>query len=391
MKKMFSKRLGVGLIAVSMLTLAGCSTIKNAFTNRSEKSFQIERNWVRQTTQLEYVGPRVNHVMAPVIFDNMIIQGNEIDGIVAYDRKSGHKIWTKYIKGGVCADAKVDNNLLYFGAGDGFFYSVDPHTGNTKWSYPIKAEGIGAPTIDNGVVYFVAGNNVSYALSSNRGELIWTYGRNESLPLTIRGASEPSTDEKHVYIGFSDGYLVSLSKDKGTVVWEKQLNSNLRFKDIDSKPVIEGDRIYVSSYDGQLYCLKKINGSTIWVNENGGFSPVTIHGNNLYYATSDRKLMAIEKSSGKVLWKKDLVNTVASQPVIYKDLVLYGEWSGPLRVVSLKDGENITSFTTGWGVTSSATIDEKTGDVFLMSADANIYALKLVAKSRADVILGDKL
>jgi outer membrane protein assembly factor BamB len=366
-----------------VFTLSSCSSLTKYASNR-ENVLTFERQWVRQTTQSEYLGARINQVMTPILFENIVIQGNEIDGLVAYNRKNGHKIWSKYIKGGVCANAKLEAETLYVGTGDGFFIALDARTGQMKWSYPIKSEGIGAPMLSQGAIYFIAGNNTAYALKASSGELLWSYSRAENAQLTIRGASEPSVDETHVYMGFSDGFLVSLTKDKGALVWEKQLSANTRFKDIDAKPVLEGDKIYISSYDGQLFCLKKINGSTVWTNENGGFSPVTIDNNVLYYATSDRKVLALEKSSGKIIWQKDVLNSVASQPVVYRNLVLYGEWSGSLRAVDKASGADLSHFTTGWGVTSSPAIDDKSGDLFMISADANLYSLKMVYKNSVD-------
>ncbi|OFZ11920.1 MAG: hypothetical protein A2Z20_02895, partial [Bdellovibrionales bacterium RBG_16_40_8] len=281
------------------LLFSGCVS---HFSGHSQKHFVIERLWARQTTNAEYLAARINHSMEPILFSELVIQGNEFDGLVAYDQKTGLKKWEKRISGGVTAPARLYNGVLYFGAGDGFFYAVDATKGHTKWQFPIHSEGIGAPTIDDGVVYFLAGNNAAYALKINNGEQIWYYSRVDRANLTVRGASEPSVSGSRVYAGFSDGFLVALDKNKGTLAWERQLGLSVRFRDVDAKPVIDADNIYVSSYDGQLYCLSLNNGKTIWTNDEGGFTPVTIENDVLFYSTSTRKVMALEKSSGKVIW-----------------------------------------------------------------------------------------
>lgn len=363
-----------------LVSLTHCSSLK---TVPSKKQFVFEKSWARHTMSGDfYLGARINHTTEPVLFNDLVIQGNEYDGIIAYNQKSGKLKWRKAISGGVTSSARLVDDVLFLGGGDGFFYALNASTGVTKWSFPIRSEGIGTPLIDNGIVYLLSGNNAAYALKATTGEQVWFYNRPDPADITVRGASEPSLSGKNIYLGFSDGAIVVLDKDKGTVVWEKQLSQGARFKDVDSKPVIDGDRIYVSSYDGQLYCLNLANGQTLWVNEEGGYSPVTIASNTIYYSTSTRKVLALDKTSGKILWARDLKSTVASQPVVYRGLVLISEWSGSLKALDQLSGEVVARFDTGRGVTSKPTINSANETVFVMSVDANLYALRLKLKNK---------
>ena len=56
---------------------------------------------------------------------------------------------------------------------------------------------------------------------------------------------------------------MSLRHNNGDVVWAVNLNKNRRFKDIDSKPIIEGNRIYVTAFDDGLYCLERESGKVL--------------------------------------------------------------------------------------------------------------------------------
>jgi outer membrane protein assembly factor BamB len=324
------------------------------------------------------MGAKINHVMEPILFSNLVIEGNEIDGIVAYDQKWGRKKWSKHISGGVTAPAKLFNGAVFFGAGDGNFYAIDATTGNTKWSFPIRSEGIGAPFVTSEAVYFLTGNNSAYALKTATGEQIWYYNRVDPANISVRGASEPTVVGDRVYAGFSDGFLVALDRVKGSLIWEKQLGASVRFRDVDTKPVFDGTNLYAASYDGQLFCVNASNGQTVWLNEDGGFTPVTLDGPNLYYSTSTRKVVALEKSSGKTLWSIDLINTVAGQPLVYRGLVIFGEWSGRLRAVDQSSGHDVTHFSTGRGVTSRPALNPETDKLYFMTVDANLYAVKLV-------------
>lgn len=364
------------LVATSMI---GCSHFGR---ERRQNEFHFQKSWARHTVLGEYLGARINHVMAPVLYEDLVIQGNEKDGIVAYKQKSGRRVWSREIQGGVTASAKEMGGVLYVGAGDGFFYALDAKTGATRWSFPIKSEGIGAPFVTADVVYFLTGNNGAYALRAQTGETIWFYSRVDGANITVRGASEPTVAGEYVYMGFSDGYVVALRKDKGTLVWEQKISEGLRFKDVDAKPVLDGENLYVSSYDGSLYCLKASTGSVVWTHEDGGFTPVTIDGAIVYFSTSTGKVLALEKTSGKIVWSRDLAATMAGQPILYRGLVIFGEWGGALRALDMRTGADVTQFVTGRGVTAMPVVNKETGYLYLMTIDANLFALKLNLQDR---------
>lgn len=383
MKKNCAYILPMTLHIFCLLFAVGCASFKSI---NAKKHFVFEKSWVRHTVSGDYyLGARINHVAEPILFSDLIIQGNELDGIVAYNKTTGQIKWKHYITGGVPSSARLFNGYLFFGGGDGFFYSINATTGATKWSFPLRAEGIGTPLVTEDVVYFLAGNNSAYALKTLTGEQVWFYSRPDPADITVRGASEPTLKGKYLYLGFSDGALVAIDKEKGSLLWEKQLAQSVRFHDVDSKPIIDGDRIYVSSYDGQLYCLNLSNGQTIWVNDEGGFTPVTVSDNSpniIFYSSSTRKVLALEKTSGKVIWATDLKKTIAGSPTLYRGLVLIGEWSGSLRALDQLTGESVAFFETGRGVTAKPIVDESTQSVFVMTADANLFALKLDFKTK---------
>lgn len=372
------KSLNAGRIFIFWISLCiflvGCGHTR---ATQTEKKFTIHKSWARHTVEEEYLGSRINHTMSPIVSDNLLVVGNEIDGITAYSRKWGWKKWSRKIAGGITAPAKKDGDTLYFGAGDGFFYAIDIKTGTTKWSFPLRADGIGAPLITDKNIYFISGSGNLYSLKKETGEQVWVYTRQDPAAITVRGASEPSVAGNVLYAGFSDGYLAAVDRTKGSLLWERQIGTSTRFRDVDSKPVIDGDKLYISSYDGQLYCLSIKNGEQIWVVEEGGFNPVTLSGNTLYYSTSTSKVLAINKLSGTVIWAKSIKGSVATQPTLYRGLLLYGEMAGSLRALNERTGEEVTSYVTGRGVTAMPTIDAESGFVYLTTADANVFALKL--------------
>lgn len=352
--------------------LAGCSMIKSA-----PNQLVVERRWVRDTPAQEYLGARRIHRFQPILLDKMVIVGNAIDGVVAYDRGTAFKKWRLDVKDGVEGGAVVSDDILYFGASDGQFHAVQAENGSVLWTYPLKAEGLARPVVKGGVVYVLGGNNVAHALNAKTGKLIWVYNRREASNISVRGGSQPLVAGDLVIVGFSDGALVALNKSSGAVIWEANLNHNKRFRDVDAAPVLDGETVYVSSYDGGLYAVNRGDGKILWTIDDGGYEEVVIQGNTLFYSSTSGKIYAADKASGKILWSKENPRGIATGPILYKGTVAVGEFSGALRFYDARTGDFVTEFEPGRGVTSRATVDAKTGEVYFLSHDANIFALSV--------------
>ena len=361
------------LLSLLVFLAIGCSSTQVG----QKKEFVIKSHWLRSTPKEELLHlQRMNH-MRPIVTDKLVISGNAFDRLTAFDRRTGNVLWIKNLKDGVGGGAQLLDNWLFFGASNGLFYALNAETGKTEWTFPVRVESLGEPLVHNGVVYFLAGNDILYALKAVSGRKIWVYNRLSSSQLSIRGASRPMVWGKNLYLGFSDGSFVALNKKRGTVNWEKNINQNKRFRDVDSSPVSDGQRIYVSSFDGALYCLNPKDGSIYWKVEEGGYAPVLIVKDTLYYSTSNGKVMALDRASGKVKWTRDGVQGVATGFAFYRGLLVYGESQGALQILDASTGQQVGEYKTGRGVTSAPALDEKTGDVYFLSASATLYALQL--------------
>jgi outer membrane protein assembly factor BamB len=294
----------------SLLTLAlvsSCSSISS-----SPRKFVIEESWVRSTTAKEFIGYRRMNRMAPLIYKNMLIQSNSIDGIVSYNRVTGNEFWRLNLRNGVEGGAVIAEERLYFGASNGNFYCVDPANGKVLWSFATHVETLAAPTVEKSIVYFETATGVVYALDAITGKQLWLYNRGTTQSLTVRASTQPVIDGENLLVGFSDGFLVSLRKRDGILVWDKKLAFTGRFKDVDSTPVLDDNRLYVSSFDGALYCLKRENGEVIWQHDEGGYTAAVILQDRLFYATTNGLIQALDKVSGKVLWSHPVKKGIAT-------------------------------------------------------------------------------
>lgn len=349
--------------------------------NNKESTIQSEglflsKAWVKKTQADSDVGYRKVARMSPLILKDRVIQGNAFDGIAAFDRESGQRLWKLAVKGGVEGGVTTVNDFLFFGGNDGYFYSVSIKTGEVLWKNAVRAEVLAAPFLHDGVVYFLSGNNVLRALDASEGKELWIYSRVDSQSLSVRGASAPVVKDGSLIVGFSDGYLVSLNAKTGSLQWESLLNKNKRFRDIDSPAVIDGEFVYVTGYDSHLYCVRWKTGDLVWKSEPGGYGKVLIKEDRLFYSSSTGEVLAIDKKNGNVLWRYKLEDGIATSPVFYKNYLAIGESQGALKLLNAETGKEVSQLSPGRGIFSPISVDEEKDELYFLSNSALLYKIK---------------
>ncbi len=366
-----------------LLSLSSCASIREWVStagerNSDKRTFQVRNVWTRTTLEKTNEKYRKISRMTPLIAGSLIIQGNGLDGIAAYDKVSGAIKWRVNVPNGVEGGAAIINDRIFFGGSDGNFYSVSLRDGKILWTYAAKAENLSEPVIDsvNGVVFFLSGNNVVYALEAESGRQVWTYSRQDTNNFSVRGGTKPALKKDLLYVGFSEGSLIAFNAKSGSPVWEIQLNKNKRFRDIDATPVLDGDYVYVSGYDDKLYCIQALRGEIVWKIDGGGYYGITLSGDHIYYPTSTGEVLALKKSDGSKVWEYKLSDGIPTGLRTYKGLLVFGESQGKLVFLDQGTGKKIGEYEPGRGILSTPAVDEKNERLYFVSGEANIYSLE---------------
>lgn len=367
---------------IAILSLSACThgLVTNNESVSEDSTFALKKVWVKKTFLNPDEGYRKTVRMTPLLTKERVVQGNAYDGIVSFDRKSGEKIWSLPLAGGVEGGVTQIKDRLFFGSNDGYFYSVSSINGEVIWKLSVRSETLAAPLLYDGIVYFLTGNNVLHAVDASDGRELWIYSRVDNQNFSIRGAATPTVKDGSLILGFSDGYLVSLDSKTGSLKWETLLNKNKRFRDLDSTPVIDGDFVYVTGYDSHLYCVKVKSGELAWKLEPGGFGKALVIEDRLFYSTSGGEVLAINKKLGSILWRFKLKEGIATSPMVYKKYLVFGESDGALRVLHQETGKEITHLTPGHGIFSPIAVDEEQKELFFISNSALLYKVKILEK-----------
>lgn len=347
----------------------------------AEKNW-ISKKWVINTLSESILSNRIFQGAPTILTPKMIIQGDSLYGLRAYDRVHGNIQWVFPVMGGVEGGLYHEKNRIFFGGSDGFFYCLEVSTGRVLWKFYTGSENLGTPIVFNQIVYFVTSKEKLYALNTRTGKVLWVYVHRSQLKstglLSIRGVHRPAADKKNIYAGFRDGVFLALNKNNGKLIWKKTLSQQTDFfKDIDTHSVVIGNFIYTASYSGGLFCLNKINGRLVWRHPYGAYSSPMIEGRFIYYPTVDRRILALDRFSGRKKWSKKL-KSLATQPLVYKNSLIFGLSSGGIYVVNKNNGILQTEVDLFKGITTRPTLDSKTGELFVMSNEFWLYKFSLI-------------
>ncbi len=372
----------VGFAAFTILLQLsmGCTTLQDRLAIQGARELVLEPRFVRATTEKESFTYRRLNRMTPILTEQYVIQGNAVDGLVVYNRKSGSEAWRLSLENGVEGGVELAGESLFFGAGDGQLRSVSLKDGAINWVVPMRAELLAPPTLENGILFAQTGADVIYGLEAGTGRLLWTYNRQVTGNLSVRATTRPMVAGDLLLAGFSDGYIVALRKRDGVVQWERKLGRGDRFRDVDSTATINGDRAYFASYDGQLASVKIATGEVIWQSELGGYLPVTIgtgsQSDRLYFATADGRVVELDEATGKERRSLRVGSGIATQPLLSKNLLIFGESDGAIRVVDVETLRSLAQYQTGHGLLATPQIDRARNEIWFISSGANLYSMK---------------
>jgi outer membrane protein assembly factor BamB len=370
----------IGTAFLGAVVCAGCSGWQKRDLPRQ---IQLEPQWTRSTYQREHLGYRYLHRASPVLFEDLVIQSNATDGLVAFGDRFGQLRWKREISLGVEGGVVEAGGRLFFASSAARFFCLDARSGKTIWTFDFRSEGLAKATVTRDTVYFVNGTNVLYALDRESGAQKWLYSRRDSAPVSIRGASQPLVEEGRVYAGFGDGFVVALAADNGRQIWEREINSQARFRDVDAQPILVNGVLYVAGFDSGLVALRATNGEVVWRNDDGGYDAVTVVDKVIFYSTSDGRVLAVDLSTGKQIWSYTVESGYATRPTHFRGLLVVGESSGDAVVLNASTGRRMTSFSSVRGVASPVAVRDS-GELYFVSRDANLFKLQLAWRRPQD-------
>ena len=350
------------------------------FGFKAQARFQLHRQWSRSTLHKPHYGFRHMNRMFPVLTDKLVIQGNAVDGLKAFKRGSGRQVWDFTVQDGVEGGVAVDDNRLYFGAGDGYFYCLDVNKGQILWKFLLNSESLTQPLVQGPSVFHITGNNTLYSFDKMSGRSLWVKTNAARANMSIRGQTSPVFKKGFLYLGFSDGSFSAINAKTGRELWTRQIGDDKRFNDVDARAVFSASCLLVSSFSNALYCLDRKSGQILWKHNHGGYNAVYLDRKKIYYPTVRGEIHILDGNSGKLLKKIENLKGLSTEIVGFKNYIVYGQSRGPVVIRDKNSLKEVHRFFSGRGLFARPAVDKKKREIYFVSNDANLFRLDFSGK-----------
>ncbi|MEM9077617.1 MAG: PQQ-binding-like beta-propeller repeat protein [Bacteroidota bacterium] len=253
--------------------------------------------------------------------------------VVSYGQKK--VFWKFKTADRIYSTPLIDNNMLFFGSGDGHLYALELETGKLAWKYKTAGKVHSSPFLYNNDVFFSSTDGNVYCLNKTDGTLRWKFESQgeKQYGLWDYYLSSPQVKENIVYWGSGDNHIYAIDARYGQLLWKFKTNDV-----VHADAVVYKEAIYIGSFDGQLYKLNKYNGALIWKFKTIGarYFPkgeiqrgVTIHKDLAYFGSRDYNLYVVDTKTGKGVWNyRQPQGWIISTPTVDKEHVYFGSSDG---------------------------------------------------------------
>lgn len=368
--------------------LAACSNAKLHPKPIKEGGAILSRGWSyteNSATSID-AGAQPLTYGSPVLEGDRIVFGSERFGITVLHKSTGQVLWQKKIPEGVSSQPLIVQKTIYVGADDGTLRALDFQSGKDLWQISLGMPAQGSPILAADRLVIAAIDQSVYAVDPSTGKILWTYKRPLTVGTNVKGGGNPSYINGGIWIGFSDGSLLVLDPNDGSVKQERQFRDNVKFTDINAKPVAWREGVLVPSYDGKLRYMKR-DLTPIWEFPAGGARavlPSTLKDSLLFLPSSEGSVYAIQGDTGKEAWRFSTSYGTPTGIALLEDAagnatLVIASSEHKIYAVDANTGRELgqLSLGRGSGSFSSIAVDQKEGNAYILSHFSRIHQCRI--------------
>ncbi|MCG2579510.1 MAG: outer membrane protein assembly factor BamB [Marinobacter sp.] len=341
---------GSSLVRLAALTalaflFAGCST-NEPFEEPApvpdiEGTVELDRIWTMDVGDGH--GDQFLY-LTPLNTGDLLYAASADGEVYAVESGNGKVVWYKKLDAQVFAGVGGDRDQLYLVTRDASLMALSREDGEVLWETPLPNEVLATPQSNGTIVVVQTTDGKVLSFNTQTGEKAWQY--DSVVPvLSMRAAAPPLVGSELVLAGFANGKLLALASDSGQPVWQYEVGQPKgrteleRLVDVTSQPLILENAALVVGYQGKLALVNLRNGDEIWSREASSLHSPMIGAGNIYVSSANGDIKAFRGSDRRELWTQDRLSwRQTTQPVVYEDYLLVGDFEGYIHIMSLEDG-----------------------------------------------------
>lgn len=223
--------------------------------------------------------------------------------------------------------------------------------GKEAWRVQLPAASYTAPLVAGRRVFVLTADRSVLAFDGQTGARLWTQSR-PGEPLVLRQSGVLLAVGDTLVAGLS-GRLVGLNPANGTPRWDVQVansrgtNEVERLVDLVGPVSRVGNTVCARAFNSAVACADAEAGRSLWNKPAQGIVGVHGDGQLVLGAEADGRLVAWRRANGDKAWELDrLKYRELSAPLSLERLLVVGDDSGQVHLLSSTDGSELTRLTT---------------------------------------------
>lgn len=327
-------------------------------------SFTVSRSSTEpnMTTSVTYIAPGGTFgAMARGFQPNETVTFSLLGGTVATATASTKGIVPRTKIQVPSAAAFGPTSLTATGSASGYSTSTTIYVSNAWTQFGYSALRTGAEPSDP---------IITGAISVGPNTLLdpsWVYQSNGAIN------TQPAIANGIAYFGNDAGTFTAVYTQSGSPLWTYSIPSGA---EIRSSPAVDASRqLIFGANDGNLYVLSSAGAALKTLGLGGNIGPPAYADDAIVVASSSGTVYSIADPAWTTNWSANLGASIQMAPVLdtKAGLVIVGNSSGTVTALSASSGTSTWTATTGGAITGAIVED---GDVYVASADGNLYELK---------------
>ena len=246
--------------------------------------------------------------------------------VVAFDRKTGERVWAfERPLGAPSSLVLADGLLLFVGP---YAIALDAATGQERWRFdPGGDGGLAVSAAGSGGFYFGTDSSM-FALSVATGALQWRYdfGFGWEHRSVVRGVA---VHGDRVYVSverfysitghLATGIVLALDRITGAELWRHTEGDGTDRHYFIFEPRVAGDILLVADHQANVtIALDRETGAERWRRAGdpggffGAFEPPLVSNDTVFSLSADRWITALDRSTGALLWEQHVEGSLSS-------------------------------------------------------------------------------
>ena len=282
--------------------------------------------------------------LAPLNTGDRLYAASADGEVYAVGSENGEVFWSRDLDEQISAGVGGDQGNLYVVSRDAELMALSREDGSALWEQPLPNEVLASPQSNGRLVVAQTIDGKVLAFDAATGEQAWQYDSDVPV-LSIRAAASPLVGADLVLAALANGKLMAISTETGQPIWQYEVGQPQgrteleRLVDVAGEPLILESAAMIVGYQGKLALIDLQTGQEIWSRPASSLQSPMIGNGNIFVAGANGDITAYRGSDRRELWVQDKLSwRQPTQPVVFEDYLLIGDFEGYIHMLSLEDG-----------------------------------------------------